>query len=844
MIPIVGIVEERKGEMENHCWNAEDSEEQHICHRNRTHICSENSENHWLSIWFHLDDSSKKKVRPSADGQRSRRDFFILHPPYLVIFTFFWIVIRRFRMSILVWFSFLRFPFAVTLACGFFPIGLCKLCFCDDCVRSKVDFGIFGWTSSRWELRATKSEVFPSVGSPASKKGRRREELKMGRTAEVWGDSTRKIHFDRRAMRAGKGRRDKVWFDSSVARNGEFRCWQRISHSPDSIGKGCRSRGGNITSNHTKWRWRSQIEQWGAHMRPWQFKMQSFLVKNRRTNKRLHTVSKRLAEVVAVEKIFEKTQSSRELKKRFGNMQEKTVRIVSRKAIDIDVGAKCHVQWPRLFLFCTDGVEWEKSFVQIRENSSHEDGDHMKGGRGLTNRVEQCWWIQAFSIVGVELFDWMPLQTWPQSISGRRRFSGEVKGRNFPWSACNWWRRRAIQAKIKRDENSGKSLNGRRSGREEANSKEAVHRPNSSEDNFLSVDLIRCDGDYMRNWSCERSLLRKQIQWMRSNFRRIWNFARENELPKGREHKTQRNGANIHFSLAWKLEWERGNGWCFLWVDKQEGRNLDFMRLRNLAQWSRSLEWFRANQISKPRQNLSNEVERTLNIFTLKEFGVVRKRCWEKEWERNRHNDGGGIQIQANVEESARIVDPREKSDDESKLKVFTQIGGVHPNWDSPMVKSIGFQRWWGSSKGSRRMCETNLRNNGKRRKVFVMIKRGLPKWRWDGWRRKGRDACQRFLGDFSLIMNKMNSEENINKKFLKDDPQHSEHVESDRSEVFWRSIWTCSNMHTELNLEVDHIRHVARESGTTWNYFVVQKTWTMCFDFDRLLIEDCNRKN
>ena len=49
--------------------------------------------------------------------------------------------------------------------------------------------------------------------------------------------------------------------------------------------------------------------------------------------------------------------------------------------------------------------------------------------------------------------------------------------------------------------------------------------------------------------------------------------------------------------------------------------------------------------------------------------------------------------------------------------------------------------------------------------------------------------------------------------------------------------------MHSELNQEVDHTTHVARESGTTWNYFVVQKTWTMCFDFDRLLIEDCNRK-
>ena len=29
--------------------------------------------------------------------------------------------------------------------------------------------------------------------------------------------------------------------------------------------------------------------------------------------------------------------------------------------------------------------------------------------------------------------------------------------------------------------------------------------------------------------------------------------------------------------------------------------------------------------------------------------------------------------------------------------------------------------------------------------------------------------------------------------------------------------------MHSELNQEADHMTHVARESGTTWNYFVVQ---------------------
>ena len=108
-------------------------------------------------------------------------------------------------------------------------------------------------------------------------------------------------------------------------------------------------------------------------------------------------------------------------------------------------------------------------------------------------------------------------------------------------------------------------------------------------------------------------------------------FYENKRIAEGKRAQKTEKWCKHTFLIGVKIGMETRK-WLMPSMGGQAGRKeLGPPEIRSVAQRSRSLEWFRANQINKPRQNLSKEVERTLNIWTLKEFGVVRKRCLEKE---------------------------------------------------------------------------------------------------------------------------------------------------------------------------------------------------------------------
>ena len=142
MIPIVGIVEEHRRwktivEMPRIL-----KSDTFVTDTERTIGCLARIQ----SMWFHLDDSSKtrkKKARP-RNGQMARdhvENFSFFIHPHLVTFTFFKIVIRRFRISSFFGVVFFfAFPICGHVCVWFFLSG-CAICVSVTttvCIRSKL----------------------------------------------------------------------------------------------------------------------------------------------------------------------------------------------------------------------------------------------------------------------------------------------------------------------------------------------------------------------------------------------------------------------------------------------------------------------------------------------------------------------------------------------------------------------------------------------------------------------------------------------------------------------------------------------------------------------------------
>ena len=127
-----------------------------------------------------------------------------------------------------------------------------------------------------------------------------------------------------------------------------------------------------------------------------------------------------------------------------------------------------------------------------------------------------------------------------------------------------------------------------------------------------------------------------------------------------------------------------------------ERRNLDLMSSRRWAQTGLSLEWFRANQITKARQRFAKGGGEDIEYLVLQRIWSYKEKIFDKKMNKMTDKMMRNILTHAKLEwreqrsTSARVLDP--KNQDRMRRR---RSGVVHTNWDNLMVKWSGSQRWW-----------------------------------------------------------------------------------------------------------------------------------------------------
>ena len=151
----------------------------------------------------------------------------------------------------------------------------------------------------------------------------------------------------------------------------------------------------------------------------------------------------------------------------------------------------------------------------------------------------------------------------------------------------------------------------------------------------------------------------------------------------------------LHSCEAWSLNKETVgslHGW--------ESRNLHLMSSRKWIKRGLFLEWFRANQIRMARKRFAEGGGESVEwLMPQRIWGFWEKIFHEKSTKQTgqmmreipRHADPFWRDQRST---NARLLGPRNQKMKRRRASV------VHTNWDSPMTRWSGCQRWWESCKG------------------------------------------------------------------------------------------------------------------------------------------------